>query len=203
MKISTTIKRIFASAPLLFIDTTATKEDDSMSRKLLDARDVPGCVSTERQLRSAIKSASTGSNPTTILLCRKKISISNTLDPVLGFTGINLSGKTIKMRCNTQVAGTDTCILDGQGKSRIFFGYKTKLSVTGVSFENSFGESDGLMSYGSALEFFDKSNLVVDKCSFKNNNADYAGALHMDNSTLVLKSSSLSDNEAVNWVRFE
>lgn len=166
----------------------------------LRPRDVPGCISSESQLRDAVKKASDGTKPTTILVCRKKITLTAKLDPKLDVTGIDMSRKWIELKCYPKVAGSNTCTLDAQGKTRILFGYKTRLQVSGINFANALGESDGLLNYGSAMYFSNSSNVVVDKCSFTDNKAEYAGAVHMYDSSLTVKGSSFSRNKSTKWV---
>lgn len=152
------------------------------------------CISTDRQIRDAVKLApnpTASTKPLLINVCRPLVVIDGTKKEN-GISGINLSNRYIDLRCQLSVPH-QRCVLNGNGKSRIFYGNNTKLIVTGIDFVNasSKGKDSDPIRIGSALTFDKKSSITLNQC-FLNNNVGYeASAISIaGKSNLILKGSN-------------
>lgn len=158
--------------------------DGTTSRLLGTSR----CISTDRQLRSAVRSAPKSSSqiPLVLNLCRPEIIIEN--------GGINLSNKYIDLRCKILTRTNQHCVFNGKGKSRIFYGENTKLIATGIDFVNAKDKVPDSSYGGSALAFGKKSNITLNQCHIKDNTGGSASAIYIwENSIIKLKGSSYTN----------
>jgi anti-sigma28 factor (negative regulator of flagellin synthesis) len=150
------------------------------------------CVSNDRQLRDAVRLAPSPTGPKAkpllIRLCRPSIVIDPTIK-TNGVSGINLSDRYIDFRCKLDTPHT-RCTLDGQSKSRIFYGNNTKIFATGIDFLNANPPKDDPIRLGGALTFGKKSNITLIQCFLRKNNGRQGSAIAMDQSTLVMKGST-------------
>lgn len=146
------------------------------------------CISTDRQLRDAVTLAPSPSDPKAkpllIKICRALVLINPTIT-VKGVTGIDLSNRYIDLRCN--ISANQRCILNAQGKSRIFYGNNTKLIVTGTDFVNASMTTGDPMKVGSALTFGQKSDITLNQCFLLSNKGKVGSGVAMDQSTLFMK----------------
>jgi hypothetical protein len=149
------------------------------------------CVSTDRQIRDAIQLAP---NPSTfkakrllINLCRPTITIDPTIKSN-GVAGINLTDRLIDFRCKLKTPNT-RCVLDGQGKSRIFYGNRTKVVWTGIDFLRATAPKDDPMLYGAALTFGGNSDIVLVQSFLRQHVGKQGSAIAMDRSTLTMRGS--------------
>lgn len=156
------------------------------------------CVKNDAQLRHAIKCAQTDpTKPRTIInLCKTRILIANnTTDTVTGATGIDLSNRRIDLRCKAPTQFYPyTCILDGQSKTRFFYGSNVNLIVKSVDFVSAKPPNKDTLN-GGALSFWNQSVVLLDApCSLYNNKSPLnGGAIYMKDSVLTLNGSAKDD----------
>jgi predicted outer membrane repeat protein len=100
-------------------------------------------------------------------------------------SGINLSHLDITIVCELEDP-TQRCILDGEGESRIFYGFNTTLTLIGFIFTNATAGT----SIGGALSFHGDSIITIENSAFIENDAAYGGAIAVTNSTLLFPNSS-------------
>jgi predicted outer membrane repeat protein len=78
--------------------------------------------------------------------------------------------------------------LDGEGESRIFYGFNTTLTLIGFIFTNATAGT----SIGGALSFHGDSIITIDDSTFIGNDAAYGGAIAVTNSMLLFPKNSSS-----------
>jgi predicted outer membrane repeat protein len=141
------------------------------------------CVASKAQLKTAVGRSRAGS---TVRVCGERIKLGSAvrrernrrhLSTLL--SGINLSHLNIIIVCELEDP-TQRCILDGEGESRIFFGFNTTLTLIGFILTNATAGS----SIGGALSFHGDSIITIENSDFIGNDAAYGGAIAVTNSTL-------------------
>jgi predicted outer membrane repeat protein len=147
------------------------------------------CVTAEPQLRLSI-SAAPNYVPTRIDICTPTMTIdASSGDPI--YQGINIQNKNLDIRCNTT---TPRCILDAQGRSRHFYANQTTVTFRDIVFLNGNSNADFWNTRGGSIWAVQQSNLLFERCQFRNNTAGSSGgAINSDSSNLTFVGGNATD----------
>jgi predicted outer membrane repeat protein len=164
-------------------DRNMTK-DITRRRKLQDF-----CVTTEPELRMSI-SVAPNFVPTRIDICTPTMLIdASGNNPI--YQGINIQNTNLDIRCNTT---TPRCILDAQGRSRHFYASQTTVTFRDIVFLNGNSNSNSSTKQGGSIWAVQQSNLIFERCQFRNNIAGTrGGAIYSDSSNLTFVGGNVTD----------
>lgn len=148
----------------MFIDNLNQSQDDNFktSYRFLQqgyASNSSSCVSTERELRIAVRNSNmrNSTQPTLITVC--------TIIIKLVWFGINLTDHYLIIECSV-INPLSKCILDAGGVSRIFHGSNTTVNFRNIAFINGYHKTSG----GAISILNSIANFV--NCTFFNNSID-------------------------------
>jgi Hint module len=152
----------------------------------IQAEPQPECIESESALREVVKNCKRKMNETSCLLDICSIRLPITGGNTSSSHGLDISNKNIVLSCE-KTCPKKRCILDGLGRSRLFYGSNTNITFLNFVFMNGYHPYDG-----GSIKLEGNSIVTAINCSFYNNSAQYGSAIRVQNSQLKLSGSETS-----------